>query len=458
MWTRSSALGLAAGLALLAGGPAIAGDLNPPGAPGSTMKTLDEVEPRIPITAADLPLTISQPGSYYFTETIETTGGGITILSSDVTVDLMGHALLGGSGTAISSGSGTENIAIRNGSIGGWSSGGIVMSQSKGVQIDGVLVRDVNTQGIWTGQASLIRNCTVIRGVQSGNSGAFALAANTSSRIVDCVVRESGGGGVWLFGSRGHVSGTVSTTNAALGFRLGNSSTMESCRAMDNGSSGVSAESSSIIRDTVSFGNNGWGISAVVGVTMDGVNVRSNASGGISAGDAATITDSAIYLNNGIGVRMLNGGSIIGCNVNSNQGSGIRANSALIRSNTVRDNSGSGVSAGESSIIDNQCVGNQASGIVLFSHSTATGNSSVRNGEAGILQSGAVPAFTRIERNFCVNNGIVGIELQGVSNSIVSNTADSYNIPGFNQNGGVTTSPSSASAWANIRIVPPPSR
>lgn len=458
MWTRSSALGLAAGLALLAGGQAMAGDLNPPGAPGSTMKTLDEVEPRIPITASDLPLSITSPGSYYLAETIETTGGGISILSSDVTVDLMGHALLGGSGNAVSSTTGTENIAIRNGSIGGWSGGGIVMNQSTGVQVDGVLVRDVNTQGIWTGPASLIRNCTVIRAVQGGSSGTFALAANTSSRIVDCVVRESGGGGVWLFGTRGHVSGTVSTDNASLGFRLGNSSTMESCRAMVNGSSGVSAESGSLIRDTVSFGNNGWGISAVVGVTMNGVNVRSNASGGITAGDAATITDSSIYLNTGIGVRMLSGGSIIGCNVNSNQGTGISANGALIRNNTVRDNSGSGVSAGDSSVIDNQCVGNQASGIVLFSRSTATGNSCTSNGEAGILQSGAVPAFTRIERNFCVNNGIVGIELRGASNSIVSNTADSYNIPGVNQSGGVTSSPSSASAWANILILLPPTR
>ena len=48
----------------------MAGDLEPPGAPGSTMKTLDEVEPRIPISQGDIPLTINESGSYYLTEDI----------------------------------------------------------------------------------------------------------------------------------------------------------------------------------------------------------------------------------------------------------------------------------------------------------------------------------------------------------------------------------------------------
>src|SRR5689334_2731639 len=41
------------------------GNLTPPGAPGPTFKTLEQIEPRKPISA--LPFTITDPGSYYVT-------------------------------------------------------------------------------------------------------------------------------------------------------------------------------------------------------------------------------------------------------------------------------------------------------------------------------------------------------------------------------------------------------
>ena len=47
-----------------------AGNVGAKGPAGPTMKTLDEVEPRIPISQADIPLTISSSGSYYLTEDI----------------------------------------------------------------------------------------------------------------------------------------------------------------------------------------------------------------------------------------------------------------------------------------------------------------------------------------------------------------------------------------------------
>ncbi len=80
--------------ALLPLSTALAQDpLAPPAAPAPSMKTLDQVEPLIPISS--LPFEISQPGSYYVTSNLTgiASAAGITIFSSDVTIDLEGGQL-----------------------------------------------------------------------------------------------------------------------------------------------------------------------------------------------------------------------------------------------------------------------------------------------------------------------------------------------------------------------------
>src|SRR5260370_25455545 len=71
------------------------GSLTPPGAPGPTMKTLSQIEPRTPISS--LPFTINAPGAYYVTTNLTGVTGtnGITIAANDVTLDLKGFSLLG---------------------------------------------------------------------------------------------------------------------------------------------------------------------------------------------------------------------------------------------------------------------------------------------------------------------------------------------------------------------------
>jgi hypothetical protein len=425
----------------LAGAPsALAGDLTPPGAPAPTMKPLAQVEPRVPITAADMPLTISQPGSYYFVENITASGGGISIQSDDVTIDLSGFSFRGGTGNAIGSGA-FSNITIRNGTIGNWGSGGgIVIPSTSGAVVENIQVRDVFVQGIWTGEASLIRDCTVVRAVGIGSTGNFALAADEGSRIVNSVSRDSGGGGIWVNGSQGFVEGCTATQSAGAGFQLGESSSMSNCRAVDNGDDGVVAEIGSTIMDSVSFSNDQAGIDAATGVVMTRVNVRGNLVGGIDAGDACTITDSTIYANFGIGVSMVSGGSIIGCNVNQSTGDNISASGALIKDNTVRDGFADGIQISTNCTV----IGNQVSG----------------NGSVGIRESsGIVGGFNRIEGNHSVGNGSTAISVSGVANAIVRNTADSYGFapPPANQAGDIVSDPGVAEAWDNIVLLLPPS-
>ena len=49
------------------------GGLTPPGAPGPTMKTLQQIEPRTPISS--ITFVISQPGSYYLTTNLTAVSG-----------------------------------------------------------------------------------------------------------------------------------------------------------------------------------------------------------------------------------------------------------------------------------------------------------------------------------------------------------------------------------------------
>src|SRR5262249_30290848 len=68
------------------------GPLTPPGAPAPTMKTLDQIEARTPISSA--PFTITNSGSYYLTTNLSvSTGNAITIATNGVTLDLNGFTI-----------------------------------------------------------------------------------------------------------------------------------------------------------------------------------------------------------------------------------------------------------------------------------------------------------------------------------------------------------------------------
>ena len=85
------------GLLALAALALAQGSLTPPGAPAPTMKTLDQVEPRIPLQVGSPGVfgngvggfSITAPGSYYLTKDLTVvTHNGIWIDADNVTIDL----------------------------------------------------------------------------------------------------------------------------------------------------------------------------------------------------------------------------------------------------------------------------------------------------------------------------------------------------------------------------------
>jgi hypothetical protein len=127
---------------------AYGGPLDPPAAPAPTMKTLQQIEPRTPISS--LPATISTAGSYYLTDNL--TGAlGITITASNVTLDLSGFRLEGtGSNDGIVTAVGMKNIIVRNGTVRNWSTG-VRLLDSSGNLVEGIVADDNGSFGIDVG-------------------------------------------------------------------------------------------------------------------------------------------------------------------------------------------------------------------------------------------------------------------------------------------------------------------
>ena len=147
---------MAAGIITMLATRAYGGPLDPPGAPAST----DGVSgPGTPISS--LPFVINAPGYYYVTRPLTGAvgGNGITINLSDVTVDLGGFTLTGGSGagSAILVQGVLRNVTIRNGALRGWGRG-VDAQIATDSRIDNVQASS-NDAGFWIGAHSEISDC-----------------------------------------------------------------------------------------------------------------------------------------------------------------------------------------------------------------------------------------------------------------------------------------------------------
>ena len=236
------------------------GSLTPPSAPAPAMKTLDQGEPRTPISS--VPYTISEPGSYYLTTNLTTTADyGVIIRASGVTLDLMGFALSGGGmnyGVFVDGATNrvVEAVVVRNGAVKNFHIG-IRAEYSLGGRFEQLAISDNISDGVYFygrhGQCNgnTFANCSI-----SGN-GTYGVYLNGESgqcagnTMADCTLSGNGSDGVYLDGQSGQCDGNTLADctlsgNGRYGVDLaGNSSgqcngnTISDCTIRENGDYGV---------------------------------------------------------------------------------------------------------------------------------------------------------------------------------------------------------------------------
>ncbi len=306
------------------------GSLTPPGAPGETMKTLAQVEPRTPISS--LPYTITESGSYYVTGNLSSTTNGIVIETSGVTVDLMGFSLTGDGGYGDygiyvdgSTNAVINRVAIKGGSISGFFYG-LYCEYMNNSRIEQMVLSDNTDHGVYLygryGQCNgnIISDCTISG---NGDKGVYLDGRNgqcDGNTIADCTVSENGDYGVYLNGYQGQCDGNTIADSTISG----------------NGDDGVFLDGyqgqcdGNTIADCTISGNDSYG------VYLDGRNGQC---------DGNTIQDNRISKNTTKGIRLFHA-----------DGNRVEANNVW---GTTGDGWGIQTTTGTSNfILKNTCVGN----------------------------------------------------------------------------------------------------
>ena len=410
---------------------ATAGTLNPPTAPGSTMKTLDEVQPRIAVNDENTPgdassvYKITEPGSYYLTDNLYANGKhGVLIEADDVTLDLMGFRIWASYETAnppantafdgIYIHDSGRNIEIRNGTINSTHEVGtgrfrngiyspfqpFTSYYSRYLRIYNIRVFRCSDYGIITnGYYATVQDC---HAAENGDTGIAASAGIITNCVAyqnngkgisanGCVVTgckslgNYGGCGIYL-GDRGVATENSVSNNSEVGIEAGDNCVINRNAIATNSGNGITAGAGSKVHDNTVAGSGAIGIEAGNGCVLVGNTVSSSADNGIEASDGVTLDKNSSFANSQNGIKVAAGCVVTNNTAYQNSASGIYTGlSAVIKNNNAYDNDSSGIYVGGygSTVVGNAARNNQSYGIYMTAYGLVDQNAAYGNNQSG---------------------------------------------------------------------------
>lgn len=338
---------------------ALAGPLTPPpGAPAPTNKTLSQVQPGVPLEDTGTTINIASPGFYYLTENVSSTGVGIVIQSTGVTLDLNGYTVIGNlsgnsahNGITIAGVADGRPVTIRNGNIHRFSGDGIsAVSSLASVVLENVHISDCESNGVDLNGNLAATDCTALNNDQQG------FLVDGDSQLEKCIARNNGLNGFLL--ERGTIKNCQSSFNGDSGFELGflrldagsilitdslaegnndrgiyvnNNSVIVNCIAMTNGAAGIQGTRDVVIENCATRFNTQWGFLTGFNTAITNCIAAQNGDDGFNIGSSSGISNCGAYLNGDSGFDTGLGCGISDCGARQNAAEGfiVGASSAI---------------------------------------------------------------------------------------------------------------------------------
>lgn len=253
-------------------------------------------DPRTPI--ATVPYTITTQGSYYLTDNLMATGSnsGITIAADNVTLDLNGFAVIGGGAGQVAgihvSGA-HKNIYIKNGTVRGWTAGGVNAFNASNSVIQGLRISNnsapstfVNVAGLSIGAGSTVKDSFVAQ-----NTNCNGISTGNACLVTNCVVRLNAAGAGIRAGDLCYILNNVSDSNGT-GISMGSGNRIESNNCSSNTGAGFLVPSgytnNMLVRNSARTNDPNYNIAA--GNRYGPISNITPANTGAAYGDAAPAT------------------------------------------------------------------------------------------------------------------------------------------------------------------------